>query len=136
VVDSKPASNLALGSDSGPPAKPATNLAHGARPGPVSLCAPFEAQIKAALQAGLSAQRIYQDLVREHGFRGAYGSVKRFVRSRIQTQELPFRRMECAPGDELQIDFGSGAWIEEDDRRRRRPHLFRAVLSHSRKGYS
>ena len=134
--ESKPANNLALGSDSGPPAKPATNLAHGPRPGPPSLCAPFEAHIKTALEAGLSAQRIYQDLVREHGFGGAYGSVKRFVRSRIQTHELPFRRMECAPGDELQIDFGSGAWIKEDDRRRRRPHLFRAVLSHSRKGYS
>jgi hypothetical protein len=47
----------------------------------------------------------------------------------------PFRRMECAPGEEMQVDFGLGAWIEEGGKRRR-PHLFRAVLSHSRKGYS
>jgi transposase len=135
-VKSKPASNLALGSCADEAAKPATDVTHGSRPGPPSLCAPFEAQIKAALEVGLSAQRIYQDLVCEHGFQGAYGSVKRFVRLRTQTHELPFRRMECAPGDELQIDFGSGAWVKEDDRRRRRPHLFRAVLSYSRKGYS
>lgn len=50
-------------------------------------------------------------------------------------QDLPFRRLECAPGEEMQVDFGQGAWIEADGKRRR-PHLFRAVLSHSRKGYS
>ena len=151
VVESKPASNLAHGSDDDPSAKPttnpvhgstlepeakpATNLALGLRPGPPSLCEPYALEIEAAIQAGLSAQRIYQDLVRDHGFRGAYGSVKRFVRGLARTLELPFRRMECAPGDELQIDFGCGAWIKEDERRRRRPHLFRGVLSHSRKGY-
>jgi transposase len=152
VAEPKPASNLAHGSAELAAAKPATNPAHGSPPeseskpasnlalglrsGPPSLCAPFALEIEAALHAGLSAQRIYQDLVREHGFRGAYGSVKRFVRGLARTLELPFRRMECAPGDELQIDFGCGAWIKADGRRRRRPHLFRAVLSHSRKGYS
>lgn len=35
----------------------------------------------------------------------------------------------------MQVDFGQGAWIEADGKRRR-PHLFRAVLSHSRKAYS
>jgi hypothetical protein len=43
--------------------------------------------------------------------------------------------MECAPGEEMQVDFGTGAWVVEDGHRRR-PHLFRAVLSHSRKGYT
>ena len=49
--------------------------------------------------------------------------------------ELPFRRMEVEPGQELQVDFGQGAWVIENEKRRR-PHLFRVVLSHSRKGYS
>jgi len=35
----------------------------------------------------------------------------------------------------MQFDFGQGAWVVTGGRRRR-PHLFRAVLSHSRKGYS
>lgn len=133
---SNAASNPAHGSASDPSANAATNPAHGSVSGPVSLCRPFTAQIEAGVQAGLSTQRIYQDLVRDHGFGGAYGSVKRFVRRLGQVQELPFRRMECEPGEEMQVDFGQGAWIAEEGRRRRRPHLFRAVLSHSRKGYS
>jgi transposase len=136
AVEAKPASNLTLGSEGDPPAKPASNLTLGSHPGPASLCEPLTVEIKGAVQAGLSAQRIYQDLVRDHGFGGGYGSVKRFVRRLMQVHELPFRRMECEPGDEMQVDFGQGAWIAEEGRRRRRPHLFRAVLSHSRKAYS
>ena len=34
----------------------------------------------AKVQVGLSAQRIYQDLVEENGFTDSYQSVKRFVR--------------------------------------------------------
>src|SRR5208337_2264188 len=33
------------------------------------------------------------------------------------------------------VDFGQGAWVVEVERRRK-THLFRCVLSHSRKGYS
>lgn len=62
--------------------------------------------------------------------------MKRFAR-RLKTRgPLPFRRMECAPGAEAQIDFGTGAPIVTADGKRRRTHVFRIVLSHSRKGYS
>src|ERR1017187_9872954 len=71
-----PASNPAHGSDEAAESNPASNPAHGSRPGPPSLCAPFVTEIEAALTAGLSAQRIYQDLIRDHGFRGGYSSVK------------------------------------------------------------
>ena len=87
-----------------------------------------------AFQAGLSVQRIYQDLVVEHQFAGSYHAVRRFVRRQHGGAELPFRRMECALGQELQVDFGQGAWVVEHGKRRR-THLFRCVLSHSRKGY-
>ena len=129
------ATNPAVGSGEVAAANAASNPAVGARPGPPSLCAPFAAQIEAAVEAGLSAQRIYQDLIGEHGFRGGYSSVKQFVRRLTATAELPFRRMECEPGAEMQVDFGTGAWVVAEGKRRR-PHLFRAVLSHSRKGYS
>jgi hypothetical protein len=80
-------------------------------------------------------QRIYQDLAAGGQFAGSYDSVWRFVRQRERVLELPFRRMEVEPGTELQVDFGQGAWVVEKGKRRR-PHLFRAVLSCSRKGYS
>jgi transposase len=119
-----------------PPAKPASVSTHGSKPGRDSLCTAFAALIDPWLQAGLSARRIYQDLVGDHGFTGSYQSVKRFARRRAPTLELPFRRLEVAAGAEMQVDFGQGAWVVEASGKRRRPHLFRAVLSHSRKGYS
>ena len=42
-----------------------------------------------------------------------------------------FERMECGPGEEVQVDFGQGAFIVDGDGKRRRPHVFRIVLSHS-----
>src|SRR6266568_1466325 len=116
------------------PPKPAIAPA-GSKPGRVSQCEPFASFINAGLDAHLSAQRIYQDLVSEEKFVGSYDSVKRFVRQLQGANPLPFRRMESEPGQEAQVDFGQGAWVVEDGRRRR-PHVLRVVLSYSRKGYS
>jgi transposase len=101
-----------------------------------SRCEPYRDVILAKLEAGLSGQRIYQDLVEEHGFSHSYESVKRFVQKLRTTRELPFRRIESAPGEEAQVDFGQAAPVVGPDGKRRRPHLLRVVLSHSRKGYS
>jgi transposase len=106
------------------------------RTGPISDCEPYREIVLAKLSQGLSGQRIYQDLVADHGFASGYDSVKRFVRSLGKTLPLPFRRMECLPGDEAQVDFGTGAPIVDAEGHRRRPHVFRIVLSHSRKAYS
>ena len=122
--------SLAADTDS----KPAISTA-GSVAGRKSRCEAWEARITAALEQGLSAQRIYQDLVTEVQFVGSYQSVKRFVRRLGATTALPWRRMECEPGAEVQVDFGQGAWIRVEGKRKR-PHVFRIVLSHSRKGYS
>ena len=100
-----------------------------------SACEPYRQVILEKLEQGLSAQRIYQDLLGD-GFNHEYHSVRRFVARLQGTSPLPFRRMECAAGEEAQIDFGTGAWIELPNGKRRRSHVFRIVLSHSRKGYS
>ncbi len=100
-----------------------------------SLCEAWHGVIVAKMEAGLTAQRIYQDLVSEHGFAGKYHSVRRYVRRVGTAQKLPFRRMECAAGEEAQVDFGSGIPITTAEGRRR-THVFRIILSHSRKGYS
>ena len=117
-----------------PPNPQAGVLALGGS-GPDSLCEPWKERIQAALLAGLSVQRIYQDLVAEEQFAGSYYSVRRLALRLSRQAELPFRRIEVEPGAELQVDFGQGAWVSENGRRKR-PHLFRAVLGHSRKGYS
>lgn len=105
-------------------------------PGRPSQCEPYRALIQSRLDQRLSAQRIWQDLRAEHGFTGGYDSVKRFVRQLSAATPLPFRRMECGPGEEAQVDFGSGAPIIGPDGKRRKTNVFRIVLSHSRKAYS
>jgi len=132
--DSKPATNAPPGSaaemaiaNSGKEDKPS---------GPDSQCEPFREVIKGKLEQELSAQRIYQDLVAEHGFTGSYYSVRRFVRRWSPSHPLPFRRMESAPGDEGQVDFGTGAPIISSEGKRKKSHVFRITLSHSRRGYS
>ena len=101
-----------------------------------SRCEPWRAVIVAGLEQGLTAQRIWQDLRSEHGFEGSYQSVQRFVRNLAGSTPLPFRRMECQPGEEAQVDFGRGAPIVMPGGKRKCPHLFRIVLSCSRKAYS
>lgn len=78
--------------------------------GPPSDCEPYRAIIDEQLRAGLTAQRIYQDLTTEHGFTGKYWSVRRFVAKLRRVSPLPFRRLETGPGEEVQVDFGTGAW--------------------------
>jgi transposase len=107
-----------------------------ARSGLASDCQAYRQTILTMLDKGLCAQRIWQDLVSEHGFGSGYDSVKRFVRKLTISAELPFRRMECPPGAECQVDFGKGAPIVEHGERRRKSHVFRTVLGFSRKGYS
>ncbi len=120
-------------SDSKPAEAPRSPLADGSGR---SDCEPLRTVIESKLDQGLHARRIYQDLVEEHGFASSYWSVMRFVRRLGRTRELPFRRMECEAGEEAQVDFGSGAMVVGRDGKRRKTHVFRIVLSHSRKGYS
>ena len=74
-----------------PAATPAIAPA-GSKAGRASQWVPFATVIQQGLAAGLSAQRVYQDLVADHGFTGAYDAVKRFVHRLAQPVELPFRR--------------------------------------------
>lgn len=101
-----------------------------------SVCAAYEGIIEPKIQTGLSAQRIYQDLVLEAGFRASYQSVKRYVGQRKAADPKRIWRIEVEPGEEVQVDFGLGAMIDGEGGKRRRTWVLRMVLSHSRKGYS
>ncbi len=105
-------------------------------PGRPSVCDPHRARIDSKLDAGLSAQRIYQDLVAEVSFSGSYESVKRFVRQLRQGQPNRVWRVEVQPGEEIQVDFGTGAPVVDAQGHRHRPWVLRVILSYSRKAYS
>ncbi len=130
----KPAISTA-GAEGGEGAKPANSTA-GKNGGRKSQCEPLFETIAAKVEVGLSAQRIYQDLVEETGFTDSYESVKRFVRKLRATQPERVWRLECQPGEEAQVDFGLGAPIEDGRVKARKSWVFRMVLSYSRKAYS
>lgn len=138
-ADEPNAANVITGSEALPaadgPAPNATIVITGSA-GRHSRCEPWRAIILQSLERGLTARRIWQDLKAEHGADVDYQCVQRFVRALKHRTPLPFRRMECAPGAEAQVDFGRGALVVSTDGKRSRPHLFRIVLSCSRKAYS
>jgi transposase len=132
---SKPAT-APIGSDGGFEPPPAIVDFPPSAPKQPSGCEPWRSTIEAMVKLGLSAQRIYQDLTLEHGFQGSYFSVRRFVHGLRARPDLPVRRFESEPGEEAQVDFGTGAPLLGSDGKRRKTHVFRIVLSHSRKAYS
>lgn len=101
-----------------------------------SLCLDLGPLILEKFIGGLSAQRIYQDLKAEGGFCGSYESVKRYVAKLRQADPSVVQRIEVQPGEEVQVDFGSGPTLIGADGKKRRTWIFRLVLSFSRKGYS
>ena len=78
-------------------AKPAISIA-GKSVGRKSQCEPLAEAIMAKVEVGLSAQRIYQDLVEESGFTDSYQSVKRFVRSCDQSSPSGFGAWNVSRG--------------------------------------
>jgi transposase len=132
-----PSGSSALESEPEPGvSSPVTTPENVERGGRQSECEPWRNMIHAKCDMGLSAQRIYQDLTTDHNYTGSYYSVRRFVHRLEPTREFPFRRIECGPGEEAQVDFGTGAPVVGPDGKRRKTHVLRIVLSHSRKAYS
>jgi len=76
LAGSKPAKVL-TGSAPDPAAKPAIPLTGTLTAGRQSLCLPLQTVIASAVQAGLSAQRIYEDLICHRAFTGGYPSASR-----------------------------------------------------------
>ena len=126
------------GSEEACESKPAISTT-GSAAGRKSQCEPLLEAILGKIEVGLSARRIYQDLVEgveEKGFADSYESVKRFVRKLRASHPERVWRLEWRPGEEVQLDFGLGAPIDEPDGKTRRSWVLRLVLSYSRKGYS
>ncbi len=89
----------------------------GSPPRPRFAAAVYRTAIAEKLDAGLSLQRIWQDLVEEYGYGASYESVKRFVRTIAPTRRA-VGVFHCAPGAEAQVDFFRGApTLDAADRR-------------------
>src|SRR6266851_3513378 len=100
-----------------------------------SFCEPFREAIELGLSRDRNAMAIWQDLVSESGFRGGYQTVKRFVRKLRGNQPLqPRAVILTAPGEEAQVDYGTGPMVRDPQTGKyRRTRLFVMTLGYSRK---
>lgn len=100
-----------------------------------SACEPHRETIELGLSKGRNAKGIWQDLVDSSGFAGGYQSVKRFIgRLRGKSSPEACAVIETAPGEEAQVDYGSGPMVRDSGSGKyRRTRLFVLTLGYSRK---
>ncbi|TMQ33146.1 MAG: IS21 family transposase [Planctomycetota bacterium] len=122
-VKAKPA--IAVTTDSGAATAPTS----------ASACAVHRDAIELGLARGRNAMAIWQDLVDTCGFTGGYQSVKRFVRKLAgSTSKEACAVIETAPGEEAQVDYGTGPMVRDPrSGKYRRMRLFVLTLGYSRK---
>lgn len=119
----------------GSPPNPANVFPGTATGRPRASAAAYRPTITEKLDAGLSVQRIWQDLVEEFGYSASYESVKRYVRTLAPTRRA-VGVFHHAPGAEAQVDFFRGApTLQAATGEWSRPWVFRMTLCHSRHGY-
>ena len=150
----KPANEIGVTADSAAPkpanetevttdptaAKPANEVEVTTDPAPsrspsASACLPFHELIEAALAKSRNATAIWQDLVDQSSFTGAYESVKRYVRKlRGARPPEPRAVIITPPGEEAQVDYGAGPMVRDPHSGKyRHTRLFVMTLGHSRK---
>jgi hypothetical protein len=112
ITDPNPPQLDEVGARSGPEAsrEPGEHSAGADHSPRASACEPYREAIELGLSRGRNARAIWQDLVSEYGFASSYQSVQRFVRKRRGAQ-VPEARVVIvtAPGQEAQVDYGTGA---------------------------
>jgi hypothetical protein len=100
-----------------------------------SACTAYREVIEVGLSRGRNAMAIWQDLIDTCGFTAGYQSVRRFIR-KLQPSPSPEARVviETAPGEELQVDYGTGPMVRDAATGKyRRTRLFVLTLGYSRK---
>lgn len=103
-------------------------------PRQVSSVEPYRAQVEKLRADGLRISAIYARL-QEQGFGGTYAAVQRFVR-RLEPRPVDVTvRVERAPGEEAQVDFGYAGYMLDEEYQRRKAWGFVMTLSHSRHQY-
>lgn len=88
------------------------------------------------LTAGVQGRAIHAALRREHAFTGSYSAVMRML-TQLRAEIAPevTVRLNFAPGEAAQVDFGAGPVLVHPDGKPRRTWAFVMTLAHSRHQY-
>jgi transposase len=136
-LTAKPANGVTTDSDagSGPPLPVETPVPASPKFSAASVSEPYRQLIETGLAQGRNAMSLWQEMVDRHGFRGGYESVKRFVR-KLRGHTSPEARavITTEPGEEAQVDYGTGPTIRDPSSGKyRHSRLFVMTLGYSRK---
>lgn len=134
-ADSKPANEAGVATDFIRPFSQEQPLQLPSSSVSASECEPHRETIELGLRRGRNAMAIWQDLVSTCGFIGGYQTVQRFVRKLRGSQgPEPAGIIETAPGEECQVDYGTGPMVRDPQSGKyRRTRLFVMTLGYSRK---
>ena len=106
-------------------------------PHALSSVEPFRELVQRFLEQQVEMTAIYQRLRDDHGFRGSYSAVRRFVHHLQPTQPEAVVRVHTDPGEEMQVDFGSvGRLFDPAAGCLRTAYVFVATLCFSRHQYA
>jgi transposase len=136
-LTAKPANGVTTDSDagSGPPLPAETPVPASPKVSAASVSEPYRQLIETGLAQGRNAMSLWQEMVDRHGFRGGYESVKRFVR-KLRGHTSPEARavITTEPGEEAQVDYGTGPTIRDPSSGKyRHSRLSVMTLGYSRK---
>jgi len=102
----------------------------------VSSLEEHRAKVVSWVEQGVPGTAIHQALQRQHDWTGSYSAVRRMVFAIRAT--LPPEvtcRLDFAPGEAAQVDFGAGPMLLHPDGKPRRTWAFVMTLAHSRHQY-
>ena len=106
-------------------------------PRQVSSVEPYRKQVEEWRKQGVEMTAIWQRLQENYEFKGAYGSVLRFVHKLEPKQIEAVVRVHSEPGEDMQVDFGYvGMLFDPVTQQLRRAYVFVATLSYSRHQYA
>lgn len=102
----------------------------------VSSLEEHRAKVASWVEQNVPGTAIHQALQRQHGWTGSYSAVRRMIAG-IRTTLPPevTCRLDFAPGEAAQVDFGAGPILLHPDGKPRRTWAFVMTLAHSRHQY-
>lgn len=105
-------------------------------PRPVSSVAPYAGLVETWLTEGIEVRAIHRLLTEQHSFSGSYSAVRRFAAAFRPGVPEVCVRVETAPGEEAQIDFGTvGRLLDPSTGKERVAYCFVMTLCYSRHQY-
>ncbi|MDQ2997094.1 MAG: IS21 family transposase [Chloroflexota bacterium] len=108
----------------------------GPPPRPISTVEPYAGLVEAWLTTGVEVRAIHRLLTEQHGYYGSYSAVRRFASAFRPTVVEACVRVETAPGEEAQIDFGTvGKLLDPVTGALRVAYCFVMTLCYSRHQY-